>query len=103
MLPKKALILFISSLEGDGSIPVAIEDLITRGFNIIILSPSPIDIEYSLQTVDANYDLAHRILAFERSNFLSQLRNTGARVIDWNPTLPLAVSLKEVERYQARR
>ena len=103
MLPKKALILFISSLEGDGSIPAAIEDLITRGFNIIILSPSPIDIEYSLQTVDANYDLAHRILAFERSNFLSQLRNTGARVIDWNPTLPLAVALKEVERYQARR
>lgn len=103
MLPKRAMIIFISSLEGDGSIPQALEDLIARGFNIIVLSPSPIDIEYSLQTVDPDYDLAHRILALERKNFLSQIRNTGARVVDWNPTLPLAVSLKEVEKYQVRR
>ena len=103
MIPKKALIIFISSLEGDGSIPIALEDLNARGYNIIVLSPSPIDIEYSLLTTDANYDLAHRILKFERNNFLSQIRNTGARVVDWNPTLPLAVSLKEVEKYQIRR
>lgn len=103
MLPKKAVIIFISSLEGDWSIPKAIEDLTARGFNIIILSPSPVDIEYSLHTVDANYDLAHRILTFERKNFISQIRNTGARVVDWNPTLPLVASLKEVEKYQVRR
>jgi hypothetical protein len=103
MLPKKALIIFISSLEGDWTIPKTIEDLVTRGFNVIVLSPSPIDIEYSLQIADVNNTLAHKILSFERKNFLSQIRNTGARVVDWNPILPLAVSLKEVEKYQIRR
>jgi uncharacterized protein (DUF58 family) len=103
MLPKKALIIFISSLEGDWTIPKTIEDLVSRGFNVIVLSPSPVDIEYSLQIADVNSSLAHKILSFERKNFLSQIRNTGARVVDWNPTLPLAVSLKEVEKYQIRR
>jgi uncharacterized protein (DUF58 family) len=103
MLPKKALIIFISSLEGDWTIPKTIEDLVSRGFNVIVLSPSPVDIEFSLQIADVNSLLAHKILSFERKNFLSQIRNTGARVVDWNPTLPLAVSLKEVEKYQIRR
>lgn len=103
MLPKKALIVFVSSLEGDWSVPRAMEDLVARGFNVIVLSPSPIDIEYSLQKVDIDYNLAYKILTFERKNFLLNLRNTGARVVDWNPTLPLAVSLREVEKYQIRR
>jgi uncharacterized protein (DUF58 family) len=103
MLPKKALIIFISSLENDWTIPKTIEDLVSRGFNVIVLSPSPIDIEYSFQLDDINNTLAHKILTFERRNFLTQIRKTGARVVDWNPTLPLAVSLKEVEKYQIRR
>jgi hypothetical protein len=103
MLPKKALIIFISSLEGDWSIPKAIEDLVSRGFNVIVLSPSPVDIEYSFQKTDKHHDLAKRILSLERKNFLSRLRHTGARVVDWNPTIPLGASLKEVEKFQARR
>jgi uncharacterized protein (DUF58 family) len=103
MLPKKALIIFISSLEGDWSIEKAIQDLVARSFNVVVLSPSPIDIEYSLFGNDEYSKLAHRILSIERDNFLSRLRNIGARVVDWNPALPLAASLKEVEKYQSRR
>jgi len=103
MLPKKSFIVFISSLEDDWSIPEAMEHLIALGFNVIVLSPSPIDIEYSIYPTDANYKLAHRLLSFDRGNFIAKLRNSGARVVDWNPTLPLALSLKEVERYQIRR
>lgn len=103
MLPKKALILLISSLDDDPTIPTAIQQLVAQNFNVIILSPSSIDIEYSLQPHEPSYELAHKILSFERRNVLALLRNRGARVVDWNPTLPLAVSLKEVERYQIRR
>ncbi len=103
MLPKKALIIFVSSLENDWSIPKGVEQLIAYDFNVIILSPSPVDIEYSLQTVDVNNELAHRVLSFERKNFITQLRSMGVRVVDWNPTLPLTVALKEVGRYQTRR
>jgi len=103
MLPKKALVIFISSLEQDNTIPKGVERLIAHGYNLIILSPSPIDIEYNLHSLDADYDLAHKILSLERKNFLSQLRNKGARVVDWNPSMPLMISLKEVEKYQIRR
>ena len=103
LLPKKALIIFISSLENDLTIPEGIEQLIGLGHNIIILSPSPVDIEYSLQKVDTNHDLAHKLLSFKRKNIITQLRNTGARVVEWDPAQPLAVSLKEVEKCQIRR
>jgi len=102
MLPKQSLIFLISSLEQDLTIPKAVETLIARNFNVIILSPSPVDIEYSLNSESLYYQVSGRILSFERNVFLSKIRNTGARVVDWNPSIPLAASLKEVERYQSR-
>ena len=95
MLPKK-------SLERDQTIPKAAETLVARNFNVIILSPSPVEIEFSLNPENPYYQVAGRILSFERNVFLSKLRNTGARVVDWNPNIPLAASLKEVERFQIR-
>lgn len=103
MLPKKALIVFVSSLEGDMSIPIGLERLTAHGFRVIVISPSPVDLEFSLHEINENIKLAYRILKFERDNYLSRLRNTGAKIVDWNPTLPLSVSLKEVEKYQTRR
>jgi len=103
LLPKKSLIIFISSLESDWSILKGLEQLIAYNHNVIIVSPSPIDIEYSLQKNDENNKLAYRILNFERNNYINQIRNLGVRVVNWNPTLPLTVSLKEVEKYQKRR
>ena len=102
LLPKRSVIILISSLEGDPSIPKAVEQLRARKFNVIVLSPSPLAIEYSLQATDPYYKLAYRILAMKRKNFLDLLRKCGAQIVDWNPTLPLAVSLKEVERSRGR-
>jgi len=47
--------------------------------------------------------LAHRILSFERENFLTELRNTGATVVEWDLETPLAVTLEEVGKYQIKR
>jgi uncharacterized protein (DUF58 family) len=103
MLPKKSLIIFVSSLDDDYSIPSALERLVAMNYDVIVISPSPINIEYSLSSKDINHKLANRILLFSRNNFIMRLRNIGARVIDWDPDIPLAASLKEVERYQIRR
>jgi len=103
MLPKKSLIILFSSLEQDNTLVRGVERLIAHGFNVIVLSPSSIDIDYNLHPVDDEYNLAHKILSLERKNYLAELRNRGARVVDWNPSMPLIVSLKEVEKYQIRR
>ncbi len=103
LLPKKSLVILISSLENDPSLLKGIETLIARNHHIIILSPSPIHIQHSLITSDISSEIALKILCFERKIYLSRFRNLGVRVVDWDPLVPLAVSLKEVERYRIKR
>jgi uncharacterized protein (DUF58 family) len=103
MLPKKSLIILISSLENDPSITKAVETLIARNHKVLIISPSTISIESALNPLDNNHQLARRILTFERVILLSTLRNMGIQVVDWDTTIPFAASLKEVERFQQRR
>jgi uncharacterized protein (DUF58 family) len=100
MLPKKSFIIFISSLQNDESISDGIQKLTGMAFNTLVLSPSSIDIEYSLKENDEIDDLAYKLLNFERKNNISRLRNTGAMVIDWNPSLPLEAPLEEVKKFQ---
>jgi uncharacterized protein (DUF58 family) len=103
MLPKKSFIIFISSLQNDATIFEGVERLIRMGFKTLVLSPSSIDIEYSLRENDEIDDIAYRILDFDRKNSITKLRNTGALVIDWNPSTPLFVPLEEVKKYQLMR
>ncbi|MBN1280223.1 MAG: DUF58 domain-containing protein [Candidatus Thermoplasmatota archaeon] len=103
MIPNKSLVIFISSLEDDPSIASAIETLQAHNASVLVISPSPVDIEYLLQGTDPDYDLAYRILSLQRQTTLSQVRKTGARIVDWNPAEPLALALKEVQQYRIRR
>jgi uncharacterized protein (DUF58 family) len=103
LIPKKSLVILISSLENDWSISKGVEQLVAYDFNLLIISPSPFAIEYSMETPDKNTQLAYRILKFERENYIGEIRELGAKVIDWNPTLPLSVSLQEVEKLRIRR
>ena len=103
MLPKKSFVFLISSLQNDDTIFEGVRQLMRMGFNALVLSPSSIDIEYSLGENDESDNLAYRILDFERKNQISKLRNTGAIVVDWNPSTPLMVPLEEVKKYQLMR
>lgn len=103
MIPKKSLVFFISSLQNDETITKGIERLIRMGFNTLVLSPSSVDIEIFSQETDEIDNIAYKVLSFERKNNLSKLRNTGAIVIDWNPSLPLVAQLEEVGQYQLQR
>jgi uncharacterized protein (DUF58 family) len=103
LLPKKSLIIFISSLEDDSSIMTAVEALQAQNFTVLIISPSPLDIEFAPYQGDPEFDLARRILSIRRNTILSQLRMTGARVVNWNPSTPFALALKEVRQFQIRR
>ena len=103
LIPRKGLIILLSSLEDDESIPRAIENIRARGYNLIVISPSPYDIEYSLGSYDTYSNLAYNILSLRRKNLITRIRKTGAIVVDWNPSIPLSLTLKEVEQYQIRR
>jgi uncharacterized protein (DUF58 family) len=103
MLPAKSLIILISSLEDDPLVPNAAEELIAQGHHVMVISPSPIHIEYMLSEKETSTKLAFQMLQMDRSNMIQNLRQRGAQVVDWNPQEPLSIALKEVERYQVRR
>lgn len=103
LLPRKSLIIFISSLDQDPSIATAVETLQAQNFTVLIISPSSLDIEYAAYQGDPEFELAYKILSVRRNTILSQLRMTGAHVVNWNPSIPLALALKEVRQFQIRR
>lgn len=103
MIPKKSLVILISSLQNDASIPEAVQHLIARNFGVIVLSPSPVAIKRMLPNQDIYSELANTISSLERSVVLRNIREAGGRVVDWDPAVPLAASLQEVERSRVQR
>lgn len=80
----------------------AIEGLLADGFEVFVLSPSPVALEASTADGEPLTDLAVRVLSFERYNYVAQLRRR-ALVADWDPALPLAAVLEGVRPYPVRR
>jgi len=92
--PSDALVVLISPLSDRTSLE-AVEALAARGFEVVIVSPSPLDIERNLARDDEATDLAYRVLKTERDNLLLQLRRV-AQAVDWDPATPLALSLRRM-------
>jgi uncharacterized protein (DUF58 family) len=99
--PPESQIIIISPLIDFKGINTIV-DLCAHGFDIIIVSPSPIAVEAEICPQNKIYDMASRVLLMERQNIISRLRR-HARIVDWNPNDPLAVALKGVKRYPIRR
>lgn len=94
--PKNAYIIVISTLESR-EIPETIMELRARGYDGIILSPSPVAVERSLAPSDRAHDLAFRMMEIRRENIMDALRDK-ITVIDWDISTPLAEALKTVRR-----
>ncbi len=95
--PANSYIIVISTLQGK-EIPGTIMELRARGYDVLILSPSPIAIEKAVSEDDAEHRLAFRILEIERENVMDALREK-ALVIDWDINTSLAEGLKMVRRF----
>ena len=92
--PTDALVVLISPLS-DRTALDAVTALAARGYEVVIVSPSPLDIERDLSRPTDAADLAYRILKTERDNLLLQLRRV-AQVVDWDPATPLALALRRM-------
>ncbi len=87
-------VFLISSIEGDGTVPHAIRDLVGRGHEITILSPSSIDFERLVSRIPR---MSYEVLKIERQNRLTGLAGFGANVIDWMPDIELSQALLQVK------
>jgi uncharacterized protein (DUF58 family) len=99
--PPDAQVIIVSPLLDARALDV-IADLRGHGFDVLVVSPNPVEVERAMFARDAYADLAYRVLRMEREATIQALRQY-ADVVDWNPSEPLAVALKGVKPYPRRR
>jgi hypothetical protein len=68
----------------------------------MVVSPSPIKLQWEYCEKDIYHKLARKLLETERIQLLSQLQEY-AIVIDWDVSKPLGQPLSEVRLFRPRR
>ena len=96
--PERSMIIFISPLISE-KISETIVDICMKEYNVMVISPNPIDIEKKI--IDDHNVLAEKLSSIEREVILEKLWKYSI-VVDWNPNEPLEAGLNEVIRYWKR-
>ncbi len=96
--PERSMIIFISSLSSK-RVSETIIDICMKGYNVMVLSPNPVDIETDL--LDDYDGMAEKFSRLEREVMLEKLWKYSI-VVDWDPNEPLERELEEVIRYWKR-
>ena len=96
-LPPKALVLAITPLL-DSRTAAALLDLRARGYDLIVVEVSPI--ELVAPEPDSAAQLAHRLWRLSRDALRWQYEQVGVPVVTWREGVPLAGSLEEVNAFR---
>lgn len=100
VLPPQALVVAITPLL-ERRFEEAVMDLAARGFDVVILSPSPIALVP--RGTSRTTDLACRFWAIDRRTRFDALRRLGLPVVEWDPTEPLDLALDSLARLRRQR
>jgi uncharacterized protein (DUF58 family) len=102
LLPPQALVLAVSPLL-EPRFEKAVIDLAARGFDVLILSPSPVPLARRSAPASRAVDLACRLWTIERRDRADALRRLGIAVVDWDPVEPLDVALHGLGHHRRQR
>lgn len=101
VLPPHAFIVALTSLL-DRRFTQAALDLVARGFDVLVLVVSPVDLLRASLGGSPIDQLACRLWTLERRARLDELRQHGLPVIEWNPTGPLEAAIAGLDRRRPR-
>jgi uncharacterized protein (DUF58 family) len=99
VLSPRSLVIALSPLLDPRFIKAA-SDLAARGFDVVIVSVSPVDIIRACQDASVLVDAACRLWELERQDRLAELRRQGLRVLEWHPDEPLDLALAQLGRHR---
>jgi uncharacterized protein (DUF58 family) len=92
VLPPHALVIALTPLL-DPRLTTVVIDLAGRGFDLVVVAVSPVEVTRAALPRSRTNDLACRLWSLERGATLEALRGQGLSVLEWNPTQPLALAL----------
>jgi uncharacterized protein (DUF58 family) len=96
-LPPKALVLAITPLL-DSRTAAALLDLRARGYDLIVVEVSPLDMVAPARGSSA--ELAYRLWRLSREALRWRYEQVGVPVVTWREDVPLAVPLEEVNAFR---
>ena len=87
----------------DNSPVSMVSELARRGYEVLVISPSPIEIDHPQKGDQRAITIAKELATMERDVKISSLRKQ-VKVIDWNPKLPLVDAFEGLrESWRVRR
>lgn len=89
--PAKSQLVLVSPLCEDDLSPLV--QLRARGYQLLVVSPDPIDFEGQTLEPDPAVPLAVRIARLERGLLLRRLQRAGIRTVDWQVDVPFDLAL----------
>lgn len=101
VLSPQALVVAITPLL-DRRFAKAVLDLAARGFDLVVLVVSPVEVTRAALAGSPTDDLACRLWALERRSELAELRRHGLPVLEWHPPEPLEAALVGGRRRRVR-
>jgi uncharacterized protein (DUF58 family) len=106
ILPPQALVIALSPLLDDRFVK-AILDLVSRGFDLVVLALSPIEPTQLMLRAGFPDDLACRLWAIQWRTMVEELRGRGLTILEWRADMPLDAVLAPLAgsrpRWAARR
>ena len=97
ILPPRALIVALSPLADERFVK-ALQDLVVRGFPVVLLTISPVYVTRAVLAPSRATDITCRLWALERAVQLQELRRQGIIVLEWHPEEPLELVLSATTR-----
>jgi uncharacterized protein (DUF58 family) len=94
LFPRQSQIVLVSPLLPQDVHPLGY--LRALGYRLMIVSPDPIAFEKRFLPQDEYTTLAEGIARLERNVTLAKLLRAGAQVVEWDITVPLRVSMKQL-------
>ncbi len=101
VLPPHAFIVALTPLL-DRRFTQAAVDLVARGFDVLVLVVSPVELMRARLNASPIDQLACRLWTLERRTRLDELRRHGLPVIEWNPADPLEAAIAGLDRRRHR-
>ena len=102
VLPAQALVIAVTALL-DQRFTRAVTDLAGRGFDVVVLVVSAVDVTRRVLIGSELDDAACRLWALERRAVVAELERHAIRVLQWRPDEPLELALAAQPRRRPRR